>query len=224
MPAPVPASGKRKLSVDAIVDVALSQLRERGYDAVTMRSIATELGTGPASLYAHVSHRNELDGLVMARISSRLDVPEPDPQRWDEQLADMAAQMLRLYREHPGTARCTMGNVPSSTDALVPVERLFAILRAGGVPDHDASFFGDQFALYIASFAMEEDIWKARARAEDRTDEEAWDNIPPIFAALSPTQFPVLTSMAEALMAGDGDARFAFGIDLLIRGLKARTG
>src|SRR5437868_15246901 len=54
-----------RLSTDRIVEVAIDQMRERGYDAVTMRSIARELGTGPASLYAHVANRAELDQLVV---------------------------------------------------------------------------------------------------------------------------------------------------------------
>jgi len=214
---------KEKLSLERIVDVAISQLRERGYDAVTMRSIAAELGTGPASLYAHVANRNELDSQVNARISSMAYVPEPDPSRWDEQIAEVARELLRLYREHPGTARCTMGNMPASIEALDPVEKIFAILRAGGVPDQDASWFGDQFSLHVAAFAMEEDIWKSRARSEGLTEEEAWDHIPPVFMNLSVARFPVLTSLAGVLTTGDADVRFAFGVDLMIRGLKARA-
>lgn len=215
---------KPRLSVDRIVDVAMEQLRERGYDAVTMRSIAAALGTGQASLYAHVANRNELDALVMSRISAMVTLPEPDPERWDEQVADFAQQMLALFRDHPGTARCTMGNIPTSKEALVPVEGLFAILRAAGIADQDASWFGDALALYIASVAWEEDIWKARARAVDVEEDQAWDHIPDAFAALDPEEFPVLTSMGEALMNGDAEQRFTFGVDLLIRGLEARRG
>lgn len=224
MPAQGRVRDREKLSVDAIVDVAMSQLREHGYDAVTMRSIAAELGTGPASLYAHVANRNELDSLVNARISSMAYVPVPDPERWEEQIAGVARELLRLYREHPGTARCTMGNMPASIEALDPVEKIFAILRAGGVPDQDAAWFGDQFSLYVAAFAVEEDIWKSRARSDNLTDDQAWDQIPPIFANLPEARFPVLTSLAGVLTNGDGDERFAFGVDLMIRGLKARKG
>ncbi|MGN6162702.1 MAG: TetR/AcrR family transcriptional regulator [Marmoricola sp.] len=217
------ADRRPRLSVARIVDVAIKQLREKGYEAVTMRSIAAELGTGQASLYAHVANRNELDSLVMARISAMLVVPEPDPGRWDEQIADLSRQMLANFRAHPGTARCTMGNMPTSREALLPVEGLFAILRAGGIADQDASWFGDALALYVASVAWEEDIWKSRARAENLEDDQAWDHIPDVFATLDPQEFPVLTSMGESLMNGDAEERFTFGVDLLIRGLKART-
>lgn len=221
---PSPRTDKKpRLTVERIVDVAIKQLREKGYDAVTMRSIASELGTGQASLYAHVANRNELDAKVMGRISSMLVVPQPDPLLWDKQIAALAHDMLRLFREHPGTARCTMGNMPTSREALVPVEGLFAILRAGGIPDQDASWFGDAMALYVASVAWEEDIWKARARAVNIAEEEAWEHIPDVFASLDPDEFPVLTSMGPAMMNGDAEQRFDFGINLLISGLKSRA-
>lgn len=222
MPSPR-ADRKPRLSVERIVDVAIKQLREKGYDAVTMRSIATELGTGQASLYAHVANRNELDSLVMGRISSMLVVPAPDPDRWDEQIAALAHDMLRLFREHPGTARCTMGNMPTSREALLPVEGLFAILRAGGIADQDASWFGDAMALYVASVAWEEDIWKARARAVNLNEDNAWDHIPEFFDSLDPEEFPVLTSMGPTMTSGGAEERFGFGINLLITGLKSRT-
>lgn len=215
---------KPRLSADRIVDVALGQLRERGYEAVTMRSIAAELGTGPASLYAHVANRNELDALVVDRVVAGMQVPAPDPGRWDDQVRQIAHGMLEAYRNHPGTARCAMGNVPTSMAALTSIEAMFAIFRAGGIADQDASWFADQLSLYVASYAVEEDIWKARAAVEDRGADEIWDHIPAVFANLSAEEFPVLTSMGEALTSGDGDQRFGFAIDLMIQGLKARKG
>lgn len=203
--------------------MAMKQLREKGYDSVTMRSIAAELGTGQASLYAHVANRNELDSWVMGRISSMLVVPKPDPARWDEQVAAFAHDMLTLLRAHPGTARCMMGNVPTTRESWVPVEGLFAILRAGGVADQDASWFGDAMALYVASVAWEEDIWASRARAVDLDPEQAWDHIPDVLGSMDPEEFPIMASMGAVFTNGDAEERFAFGINLLISGLKSRA-
>src|SRR3954463_3142656 len=91
---------KERLSRDRIVDVALAQMREKGYEAVSMRSIAKELGTGPASLYAHVANREELDQLLVDRVARGFPIPEPDPERWDEQLKQALLDMLAVYRAH----------------------------------------------------------------------------------------------------------------------------
>lgn len=56
-------------------------MRTGGYDAVSMRPVAKALDTGPASRYAHVANREQLDQYVVERIVSTIEIPEPDPER-----------------------------------------------------------------------------------------------------------------------------------------------
>src|SRR4051794_5596690 len=145
-----------RLSADRIVAVAVDQMREHGYDAVTMRSIARELGTGPASLYAHVANRAELDQLVVGWVCGQWQIPDPDPERWDDQLRACLVDMLDLYRANPGVARCTLGMIPLQPSLLLVTERLIALLKAGKVSDQHCAWFVDVAALYVASVAVEE--------------------------------------------------------------------
>src|SRR6478735_5861515 len=108
-----PPRAKERLTVERIVDTAMTLMAEKGYDAVSMRSLAKALDTGPASLYAHVANREELDALVIDRISAGMQVPAPDPGRWQEQIKDLMRQMLELYRAHPGSARAAMAMIPT---------------------------------------------------------------------------------------------------------------
>jgi AcrR family transcriptional regulator len=211
---------RERLSADRIVEVALAQMKERGYDAVSMRSVARELGTGAASLYAHVANRNELDALVLERVASRLEIPDPDPDHWQEQLREVLVRMLALYDEHPGVARASLGMVPMSPRLLRTTDRLAALLRAGGVPDQAAAWFLDLMGLYVSSVAVERDVWRNRdALSEDHDDHH--ELIHQFFRDLPDDEFPVLASMAEALAAGGPDDRFGFGVDLMIAGLAA---
>ena len=77
---------KPPLSEDVILDTALRMLREEGLDAVTMRRLATELDTGPASLYVYIRNRDELLNALLDRISGMVELEEPDPARWREQV------------------------------------------------------------------------------------------------------------------------------------------
>jgi AcrR family transcriptional regulator len=216
-----------RLSTDRIVEVAIEQMREHGYDAVTMRSIARELDTGPASLYAHVASRAELDQLVVGRVCSQWQLPDPDPDRWDDQLRSGLVDLLDLYRANPGVARCTMGMIPLDPGSLVLSERFVALLRAGGVDDTHAGWFIDVASLYVASFAMEEDIWRERS-AGNRPDEGGENSVVAhvrtVLGQLPAEHFPLLTSLAATLTSGSGDDRFRFGVDLLVGGLKALRG
>ena len=217
------ASGDR-LSADRIVAVAVEQMREHGYDAVTMRSIARELGTGPASLYAHVANRAELDQLVVGRVCSQWHVPDPEPDRWAEQLRTALVDLLELYRANPGVARCTLGMIPLEPSLLMVTERLIALLKAGDVSDQHAAWFVDVSALYVASVAVEEDIWRERAAGGDPaavSEEAVVGNVRKVFDKLPVEHFPWLHALAGTMTSGDADDRFGFGIDLLIGGLRS---
>jgi AcrR family transcriptional regulator len=215
------ASAKR-LSTDRVVEVAIEQMREHGYDAVTMRSIARGLGTGPASLYAHVANRAELDQLVVGRVCSQWQVPEPDPDRWDDQLRESLVELLELYRANPGVARCTMGMIPLDPGALVVSERWIALLKAGGVADQHVSWFIDMCSLYVAAVAMEEDIWRERGHDLDENAQAVIvGNVRSVFERLPAEHFPLLRALAGTMTTGTADDRFRFGIDLIVGGLKA---
>lgn len=173
-PDPTASSGamSARLSADRIVDVAIDQMREHGYDAVTMRSIARELGTGPASLYAHVANRAELDQRVVGRVCAQWQVPDPDAARWDQQLRESMIGLLGLFRANPGVARCTLGMVSLDAGLLRVTDRLLALLRAGGVSDQRAAWFIDVGCLFVASVAVEEDIWRERAVQPGRAGDD----------------------------------------------------
>jgi AcrR family transcriptional regulator len=185
-----------------------------------MRSVARDLGTGPASLYAHVANRNELDALVIERVAGQLEVPDPDPERWREQLREVMVAMLALYDAHPGVARASLGMIPMSPRVLRVTERLAALVRAGGVPAQPTAWFLDQMALYVSSVAVERDVWRRRGEVSEEHEEQA-ELVHQFFRDLPDDEFPVLASMASALASGGPDERFRFGVDLMIAGLAA---
>ena len=216
---------KEPLTTTRIVDAAMVLMAERGYDAVSMRSLARALDTGPASLYAHVANRDDLDQLVMDRIASQIEVPEPDPERWDEQLKDVMRQILRLYREHPGSARAAMAVIPTMEGSMRGAEGMMAIGLAGGISPQAMAWFIDLGSAYVGAIAYEEAVWIQRVNStgagEDPDHPAIDDMIREEFAALDPARFPLVTQYAAEMTAGDGDERFEFGLDVLVSGLAA---
>jgi TetR/AcrR family transcriptional regulator, tetracycline repressor protein len=63
-------------------------------------------------------------------------VPDPDPERWQEQLKEMARAQRALSLRHPYIVRISIGRIPMGPNALRLSERMLAILRAGGLPPH----------------------------------------------------------------------------------------
>jgi AcrR family transcriptional regulator len=218
---------KDRLSVDRIVDAAMDLMERKGYDAVSMRSLAQALDTGPASLYAHVANREHLDQLVLGRIAAQLELPTPDPDRWVEQVKDVMRQMLELYRAHPGSARAAMAMIPTHQESMRAMEGLLALCLAGGITPQAAAWFCDLAPQYVGSVAAEELIWVSRENstgAGEEPDHAAIDDqISEIFESLPPAQFPHLTALARVVTNGDDVDRFEFGLDVLLSGLTAAS-
>lgn len=217
-----PRPAKEPLTRERIVDAAMRLIVEHGYDAVSMRKIAQELGTGPASLYAHVANKGELDQLLVDRAAAQMKLGDAaDPDRWQEQLKDYMREMLRVMRANPGVARAAIGQVPLGEKALLSTETLLAILKAGNLPDQAAGWAADLIPLYVTAVSFEETVQNAASwTPEDIT--HFVGEMRAYFAGLPADRFPVTVALATALTSGaGGDERFEFGISVITAGLAA---
>ena len=61
-----------------------------------MRAVADRLGTGPASLYAHVESKEELLALLIDRTAGEIPVPVVGAGPWQDQIKDL----IRGIRAH----------------------------------------------------------------------------------------------------------------------------
>ncbi|MBX6765955.1 MAG: TetR/AcrR family transcriptional regulator C-terminal domain-containing protein [Actinomadura rubrobrunea] len=219
---------RRPLSQERIVDAALRVLDAEGLEAVSMRRVAQELGTGPASLYAHVSGKEELLELMLERIAGEMRIPEPDPQRWSEQIREAAREMYRVLSAHADIARASMATIPTGPNAMRLSEALLSIMLAGGVPPQIAAWTIDQIALYVTAHVYEGSLHLAKQRASGKGREQYMADflgqVRSYFVSLPPDRFPNIVRHVDELMTGGGDDRFEFGLDLLIRGLESYAG
>ena len=186
-----------------------------------MRSVADDLGTGPASLYWHVKNKDELLNLVIDQVAGELEVPDPDPERWQEQVKDVARQMRAMMHRHPGVARITLGRIPVGPNIMETNERILAILRGAGLPDRTTAYVVDLFSLYIGAYAYEESIGLASPTGEDLPPEQIVEMIKGYFASLPPERFPNTLALVDQLFDGGFDDRFEFGLEVLVKGLAA---
>jgi AcrR family transcriptional regulator len=218
-----PASSRVALSRDVIVDTAIMILDRDGLDGVSMRRVAEELGTGAASLYAHVANKDELLELAHDRIMSEIEVPVPDPAHWQDQLREIAMQSFRVYTSHRDIARVSLASVPTGPNALRIAEGWLAIMLAGGVPPKVAAFAVDRFALYIAADAFEgtlyDKLYQESGQSREEFMESYFGSVRDFFQNLPADRFPLLTRHVNELMEGTSEERFEFGLDMLIRSL-----
>ena len=222
-----PVEPRPPLSREAIVDAGIAVLLRDGIDALSMRQVAGELGTGPASLYAHVANKDDLLDLIYDRAFDGVQVPEPDPERWREQVRALALTMVERLVAYNGIAIVGLANVPSGANSLRIAEGLLRILLAGGVPPADAGIFLDRVSMMAVCDAYEASIYQARQRASGKDPgtflADYFGQIRQFIGALPAEHFPTLRGMVSEVVDPDGDQRYEFGIDLMIEGLAARA-
>lgn len=213
-------AGKEPLTRDRIVAAAIEILDADGLDAVSTRRVAEALGTGSASLYAHVASRDELVELMYDRIAAGIEVPDPDPVRWQEQLRTYARNAQRVWAAHADITRASLSAIPTGPNRLRLAERVLAILLAAGLSDRAAGWAVDRLHLYIDADAYEGWLHTARAKA-GLSAEEYIGSIREYYRQLPADRFPIISDLADTLMSGDSDERFEFGLNLIIDGLAA---
>jgi AcrR family transcriptional regulator len=217
---------ERVLSREAIVATALRVIDEEGIDAVTMRRIGQELGTGGASLYAHIDGKDELLELVFDEVAGEIPAIAADPKHWQEQLKSYLRQWHRVLLSHRDLARVGLGRVPTGPNSLVGMESMLAIMRAGRLDDAVIGYGADLLAAYVTSSAYEGSIWMSGKAATREVSEGYHRELETYFLSLPAERFPTLLSLVPALLGDpeeDGEARFEFGLDVLVRGLVARS-
>ncbi|MFE6869423.1 TetR/AcrR family transcriptional regulator [Kitasatospora sp. NPDC057692] len=208
------APRRQPLSRERIVEAALRIVDAEGMDALSMRRVGQELGTGAASLYAHVGSKEELLELVLDQVYADIELEPADPARWQEQVK----QLLRTSRDallsHRDLAKAAVvANVPVTPHAMDIAEAMLAMLRAGGLDEQTAAYGVDLLGLYTTATAFE-------ASTRGGADTEAFSaRIRDYFATIPAERYPMMTSMAAALTRNVGDERFEFGLDILVAGL-----
>jgi AcrR family transcriptional regulator len=215
-----PAHQRRALSQDLIVETALELLGKGSLDTVSMRRVAQALGTGPASLYAHVSSKEELHELMLDRLLGQLPRPEPDPRIWTEQILDMARAQLAMLTSYPGIARVGLETVvPAGPNSLAYGEAVLAVLRAGGLPDRVAVFAFDTLSLWCSAFAYE--LGAIKTGDVDVAEVQARSKEIGAYMAARPAQFPNLLGVGHVLSSATPEERFEFAMDVFLGGLVA---
>ena len=228
---PAPWSGaepraprRRALSRGAIVEVALGIVDAEGLDALSMRRIAQELNTGAASLYAHVSNKDELVELVLDQAYAGLVHPVPDPERWREQVKEFLRQARDALVAHNDLARVALlTNIPTQPNHLDSAETVLALFRAGGLPPQVAAYGVDLIASYVVMSAFELSQRHGPEQPSLGHAEAYLDGVRGFLGSLPQDRYPVAVSMVDELTRNVGDERFDFGVDVILAGLVARA-
>lgn len=200
-----------------------------GTEAVSMRRIATELGTGAASLYAYVAGKDEVLTLAHDLVIAEIDIPQLQGTDWQAMVRDWAWQVYRLYSRHQDIARLSFAEIPTGPRTLDVSERLLGGMLDSGIPVQLAAWLVDRLALYVSADALEGWMMGQKLAPTDPKDRRSsgervrdWlDGVREYFGSLPRERYPNLVRHLDAMMSGGSDQRFGFGLELMIEGVTA---
>ncbi len=107
---PEPGTRKARFSREQIAAAALAIADAEGFEAVSMRRIAAELGAGTMSLYRYISAKDDLVALLDDALMGESLIPDGElPADWREALAAIARQTRSAYLRHPWAVAALQG-------------------------------------------------------------------------------------------------------------------
>jgi len=110
-----------------ITAVAIGIADREGLDAVSMRRVAAELGTGAASLYRYVATRDELLDLMTDATAAEYELPEPTGD-WLAELVTVGAQARAILRRHRWLANLIITRPVIGPNGVTLIEHVLTVL------------------------------------------------------------------------------------------------
>ena len=148
-----------RLTRDALTRAAVRVGDAGGLSAVTMRTVASELGTGGGALYRHVTGRDELLDLMVDHVAGeyRLATPSGD---WLADLTDLAVQGAAIHERHRWL--CDVGPTPVvGPHGLAVIEHVLTVLEGHPAPD------GQKLVAYATMTALTTAYARSRQGEQD---------------------------------------------------------
>lgn len=208
---------KPPLTREGIIEVAVRILDEEGLERATMRRLAAELDTGPASLYVYVRNTAELHTGVLDQLLGGLDLrAETVEHGWQDRLVELLIAYTQLLVSHPSLARAVLALRPSEQNYLRLTDSILALLTAGGVPAKQAAWGVDLLLLTATAIGAEQGTRDESVEAYEEADATA-----ALLGDLAVEDYPHLTAVAQQIFSGSAEQRIQWTFNSLINGLAA---
>ncbi|MEV6153557.1 GntR family transcriptional regulator [Nonomuraea sp. NPDC052129] len=214
--------GKRERMVRTAIAIADAQ----GFDAVSIRGVATALGIPTMSLYGLVRGKEELAALMADTAFGELELPAMPPASWRTRLELAARLQWRLYLRHPWLPRLVSLTHPQPTPNMLRYgDWGMGVVRELGIDPDTGRFVWWAVTNYVRGTATN---LEPQAESERHTGLSAGEwysaHMPRFRAALPSSGLPARVAPAGDQSAFDLAAFFENGLQLLLDGVAVLIG
>lgn len=207
-------SRREKLSCPRIARQAISIIDRDGAEALTMRTLSSELGVEPMSLYSHFANKNELLAEVAATLLSDISIPGRTvaPRK---RLVVLSEQIRKLGHKHPNAFALIILNPHRIAAALRITEAALDAYVQAGLSGRAAV----QAQRVLIGFVRGYTMWEIGGFAigcRPGPDQPLRERVVGDLRALGEAEFPNVYRLADALTHFAPDAEFRSGVDLIL--------
>ncbi|WP_055714512.1 TetR/AcrR family transcriptional regulator [Streptomyces torulosus] len=216
-PAPRKTLGRPpRISREEVVTTARRIVDTEGVDRLTMRRLATEIGSTPMALYHHVRNKDELLVLLLNDYATRtLHRPEL-PAQPRERIVVAAATIHGALAVCPWIVEVLTADDLMATSALWFVEQIVdGLVECGLSPER--AVHGYRAIWYYTAGEIVVRVTAARRRTED--DRPTYRE--QVFADLDPSELPRLAQVADHWAPLTAEDTYLDGLRALVDGLLA---
>ncbi|MFG2715373.1 TetR/AcrR family transcriptional regulator [Streptomyces goshikiensis] len=207
---------KPALTREGIVATAVALMLAEGLPRVTMRRLAQELDTGPASLYVYVRNTAELHAAVLDELLGEVDLgPAKGDGDWRGRVVAVLTSYTNVLFEHSALARAALAVHPSGHNYLALLETLLALLHEGGVPD-DRAAWGVDVLLQTATATAAEHA----TRGEAGDAEGQRDALAAMVHDVPAATHPRVAALGVELFTGTPQERLTWIFRVLLDGIR----
>src|SRR5262245_42044664 len=207
---------RASLNRDRVLRTAIDLADERGFDSLTMRGLAQQLGVQAMSLYNHVSDKADLREGMVELVLRDVEVPVPGGE-WRAELRRGAVSIYGAFRAHRWVCREMQHVRGVSRARALWMEGILGTLREAGCSPELAHLFYHAIDAHTTGFAL----WLANFPFTDQAALEALGRA--AMAEVGP-DFPYLLEHFHVHLSPDAKepSEFEFGLDLILDGIGAR--
>lgn len=204
------------LTRDGVMQGAMRVADTGGISALTMRSLATEVGVRPMSLYHHVANKEEiLDGIVDT-VFLEIDLPTKDVD-WRTAMRRRAISAREALRRHPWAIALMQSRTNPGPATLRHHDAVIGSLRQAGFTVAMTAHAFSLIDSYVYGFALQEAAFPFDEPEDVPEIAEA------MFAQMPVDAYPNLAEFtAEHILQPGYDyaEEFTYGLDLILDGLE----
>jgi TetR/AcrR family tetracycline transcriptional repressor len=174
------------MSREQVVRAAMKVVAAGGFEEMTIRSLAAQLGVAPMSLYRHVRDKNDLLTEVVDRMLARLWRPKVPVSEWQEWIADAAERLRAFLVEQPAAMHVFLLGPVVSPSNISRMDAMVEVLLGAGVDAEAARRAFAAIHTYTIGFAA---LQASRGRTQRDTVDQPF--LEELSAYTTPEQFAV---------------------------------